>query len=219
MDERINTRFTRIFSPILIDLLRLEKARERIQEHVNRAIAHCRKSVSSTHREDFTVSELELKKAKRELMKIVRFSKRAPQFLRWNLVTSAYQEYVEATLLLCMGRRVQIPSPKSLSVPPAAFLLGAADLMGELRRMVVNSIRSDDILDAEEFYQYMVLIFEQISRFPLSDSMVPGLRRKIDQARYILEETNAILAEEHGRRELIRQMEETKRLMKNKFSR
>ncbi len=215
MDDRIDSHFAKIFSPILTDLMRMERIREKVQEHVNSVIAHCRKSISSTHRNDFAVSGAELRKAKGELAKILLLSKNSPQLLGWNLVTSAYQEYVEASLLFCVGRGIKIPSPKSLSVPPVAFLLGAADLVGELRRMVVNAIRSDEMHEAEEFYQYMVTMFEHISRFPLSDSMVPGLRRKIDQARYTLEETNAVLAEEHSRRELIRQMEDTRRLLKS----
>ncbi|MBO3802494.1 MAG: hypothetical protein JTT11_01245 [Candidatus Brockarchaeota archaeon] len=216
MGERGASDFSKIFSPILADLLRVEKVRGRIQERVNKAIAHCRKSVSSTHRGDFAVSEAELERAKAELSKIARLSENSPQLLGWNLVNSAYQEYVEAALLLCVGKGAGMPSPKKLSAPPTAFLLGAADLVGELRRMVVNAIRSGETSEAEELYHRMVEMFEHISRFPLSDSMVPGLRRKVDQARYMLEETNALLAEERGRRELMRQMEETRRFMESK---
>jgi len=195
------------------DLLCIERAKERIQAHVNSAISHCRKSISLSHRKEFAASKYELGKARGELLRITRLSRDLPQLLGWNLVISAYQEYVEANLLLCIGRGMKMPTAKSLSVPSVAYLLGVADLMGELRRMAVNAFRSGDILIAEESFQYMVVIFEYLSRFPFSDAVAPGLRRKTDQARYILEETNSELAEEHSRRRLIGQMEDFRKLL------
>jgi translin len=195
------------------DLLRLEGSREAIQEHVNRTIAHCRKSVSLSHRKEFIASRRELAKAKGEIAKIARLSRRSPRLLGWNLVISAYQEYVEAYLLLCIGLGAELPTPRSLSVPTVAFLLGVADLMGELRRMAVNAIRSDDITRAEMSFQYMDALFEHLSRFAFSDAVAPGLRRKVDQARYMLEETNSELAEECSRRRLISQMDALRKMM------
>jgi len=195
------------------DLLRIESSKEKIQTHVNRSISHCRKSISLSHRKEFTASKNELAKSKGELLKVSRISHQMPQLLGWNLVISAYQEYVEANLLLCIGKGTEIPTAESLSVPSVAYLLGVADLMGELRRMAVNAIRSGDIAVAEESFQYMVVIFEYLLRFPFSDAVAPGLRRKTDQARYILEETNSELAEEHSRRRLIGQMEDFRKLL------
>ena len=213
MVNRLSHHFSGIFTPIMRDLLRIERSKERIQAHVNSAISHCRKSISLSHRKEFAASTYELGKARGELSKIARLSRNLPQLQGWNLIISAYQEYVEANLLLCIGRGKKMPASKSLSVPSVAYLLGVADLMGELRRMAVNAIRSGDILIAEKSFQYMVVIFEHLSRFPFSDAVAPGLRRKTDQARYILEETNSELAEEHSRRRLIGQMEDFRKLL------
>jgi translin len=213
MVDRLSYHFSAIFSPIMRDLLRIESSKERVQAHANRSISHCRKSISLSHRKEFAESKRELAKAKSELANISRISHRMPQLLGWNLVISVYQEYVEASLLLCIGKGTRIPTAEGLAVPSVAYLLGVADLMGELRRRSVNAIRSGDIAVAEESFQYMIVIFEQLSRFPFSDAVAPGLRRKIDQARYILEESNSELAEEHSRRRLIGQMEDFRKLL------
>ena len=99
----------------------------------------------------------------------------------------------------CINAVSGIPSRESLGTSPDAYLLGLLDTVGELKRLVLNSVMKGDIKRAKKFFASMELLYNECSPLAVYDHVVNGARRKIDVARMLVEDTRGLLAEEIGR--------------------
>lgn len=109
---------------------------------------------------------------------------------RWlKYLIPAQIECVEANVFLSIIDASVIPSHKEMKFGIEAYLLGMLDCIGELRRAVYDKINEQDYEKALFFYNSMKTIFEKLSSFSYFDNVVPSLRRKIDLARRLIEET------------------------------
>jgi len=103
------------------------------------------------------------------------------------------QEYTEAVLFYVVVNDMNIPSHKELGVTPQAYILGLADLIGELRRLVLDNIRKGTLDDASKYLDEMETIFDVIMRYDYPKGFVP-IRKKQDVARALIEKTRGELA-------------------------
>jgi translin len=109
---------------------------------------------------------------------------------RWlKYVLPAQIECVEATALLSIIEGSIIPSQAKLGFEIEAYMLGMLDCIGELRRAVYEKINEQNYEKAFFFYSSMKAIFDSISPFSYFDNVIPSLRRKIDLARRLMDET------------------------------
>ena len=76
------------------------------------------------------------------------------------------------------GRRRQFPFPEELRVEYAAYLNGLGDVVGELRRHVLDLIRKESFEKAEIFLGIMENIHAMLMDFDYPDAITRGLRRK-----------------------------------------
>lgn len=116
---------------------------------------------------------------------------------------TACQEYVEAYLYLCFTGGVTPKLPNELNVGPSIYVLGLADLVGELRRGVLEYLRSGDLVNAEEYSRIMKWIYEELLLIEGPPALSGRLRHKIDVARRIVETTESELLFESGKKKLI----------------
>jgi translin len=116
-------------------------------------------------------------------------------------------EYVEAAFVNAVVRKRKTPSLKSLGVSPEAYLLGLLDGIGELKRLTLDSIMDGRVLDARKFFSIMETLYSLLSPFAVFDNVVNGVRRKIDVARILIEDTRGVLAEESRRGKLVSSMD------------
>lgn len=112
-------------------------------------------------------------------------------------VEDALMEYAETIILLSVVNNGTIPSFSDLNIPPRSWVLGLADSIGELRRILLDSIMVENIQRAEDIFSVMEEIYQTIMLFDVPDALLP-IRRKQDVARSIMERTrtdltNAIL--------------------------
>jgi len=105
-----------------------------------------------------------------------------------GFVEAAYQEAAEACILLALLGNTDLPAPEDIDVTPSAYLLGMGDVVGELRRVVLDCLRHDNIEEAVKRLEQMEQIFEVLMRFDYPSALV-GVRRKQDVARTIIEKT------------------------------
>lgn len=100
----------------------------------------------------------------------------------------AQQEYAEAILLLNMIRGSELPGPKQIGVSSAAYLLGLSDALGEARREIIEHLRKDDYKTATRLFELMSEAYELMLPVRISNSVLPGFRRKLDVARSMVEQ-------------------------------
>ena len=104
----------------------------------------------------------------------------------------ALMEYAEAEILNAIINNVDIPSPCDLRIDEGLWLMGMADTIGELRRVVLTRLMESDLNSAKNLFEIMDELCEGLMIFDVPDAILP-IRRKQDIARGILERTRSDL--------------------------
>jgi translin len=136
-----------------------------------------------------------------------------PDIWESGLVEDALQELAEAAILLSLVNEDEnFPDPDEMGIPGAAYLLGLADAIGELRRFVLENLREGEVEQAKKYLELMEEMFLIIMRFDYPDAII-SIRRKQDVARSLLEKTRGDVAVAMNSAILQRKMDElTKKL-------
>jgi len=110
-------------------------------------------------------------------------------------INTPQQEFVEALVfyeIVKNNRIMDYSEFEEISLLPENYVLGLCDVIGELRRMVLESIKNDDVENAKKYYEFMEKIYDYIMKFDYYH-VIDGLRRKQDISRSLLEKTNGDL--------------------------
>ncbi|WP_332247746.1 haloacid dehalogenase [Methanothermococcus okinawensis] len=104
------------------------------------------------------------------------------------------QEYVETTVFynIVFNNRFLGYSEFKEHIKPENYILGLCDVIGELRRIILESIKNDCVEDAKKYYEFMENIYGFIMQFDYYH-VIDDLRRKQDVSRNLLEKTNSDL--------------------------
>ncbi len=104
------------------------------------------------------------------------------------MASDALQEAVEAVLLGAIVAGTALPGPNELGVEPEPYLLGLGDVVGEVRRLVLDRLSRDDVAGAETQLLLMERLTQALLRFDTTRAIVQ-LKPKQDTARMLLERT------------------------------
>ena len=105
-----------------------------------------------------------------------------------GLALDALQEGVEAVLLGAVVGGTTLPGPSDLGIDPEPYLLGLGDVVGEVRRRVLDRLAHDDLAGAEAHLALMDALTRDLLRFDTTRAIVQ-LKPKQDTARSLLERT------------------------------
>jgi len=184
------------------ELKKKEEVRQELQRDMRKATRLSKQAILFTHQERFDEARKLLKEAGELFTKLGEVSKNNPELVHTGLVTAAFEEYAEAHTLLTLTREERFINPEELGVPSVSYLLGLSDVIGELRRRTLDSIRKGDMKTAETCMQTMEQIYVELTAMDDAYLLVPGLRRKCDIARRIIETTRGDLTIETRRNSL-----------------
>lgn len=120
----------------------------------------------------------------------------------------AEQEYVEACCLFSIAQDNAIPSMKSLEVYDISYVMGLLDCIGEIKRMIIDKIRTEGISNVNTLFELMDRIYGTIYPLAVYDNLMPGLRKKLDISRILIENVRAIITEEKRRSVMIERIQE-----------
>ena len=123
-----------------------------------------------------------------------------------SYVVQPEQEYTEAAALLEVVRSRTLPSHSDLGVMPESYVLGLMDTVGELKRLMLDMLRTDRVERAVDIFDTMESLYHAL--YPLSkyDKVLKESRRKLDVCRMVLEDSRQVMAQESGRQRLVRAM-------------
>ncbi len=169
--------------------------RDRVLKESRDVISACSRAIIDVHNGKIGEGEKELSKAKSLLSSLKRSSDGPAS--RYLIAPEA--ELVEASAVIALAKGKPIPSMGSLGASPEAYLLGLLDTVGELKRLVLDSILGRKLSKAKEYFGVMEELYSLCSPLAVYDHVVNGARRKIDVARMLVEDTRGLLAEEMGR--------------------
>ncbi len=173
------------------------EAKDRIREEglkISREIVReCRTASFALHGKDFEKASNSIEMAGKALKKLeARFEGHADIY-HAGFVEHAQQEYSEVAVLYSLlkdeGKMQSLPSPEELGVEYTAYLNGLGDVVGELRRHILDLIRREDFEKTEVFLGIMENIHATLMEFDYPDAITGGLRRKTDVSRSLIEKT------------------------------
>jgi len=181
-------------------LSEIQDAREFLLKNTREIIILCSKSIISIHTGDMKSAKNNLKQADVLLKK---YKKKATSDLRRYMIMPE-QEFVEASSLIAIVEKNEIPSEKELDVMPESYVLGLMDCVGELKRMIFDKIRIGDIDNASRIFEIMENLYLYLYPFSMYDKVVKEARRKIDVDRILVDDVRGAITEEKRRSELIK---------------
>ena len=195
------------------ELARKDEFRQEIQTATRRVNRLSKQAIFQIHKANLEKARKTLKEAKKILDKIRRIAKEYPDLLYMGSVDSAFQEYAEANILLGLIEESRFVRFEELEVPMISYVLGLADVIGELRRRALESLRKGEMKKAEDCLELMETIYEEIINLEEIQILVSGLRRKCDTGRRIIEATRSDLTIESGRISLERKITELRKAL------
>lgn len=178
----------KIFHEINKNLDELNQDREDLIRISRKMIRNCSIAIKSIHRKEYNEYHEKIKNIKsnhEELLKLIQ--KNPMNFARY--LRTPEQEYMEAICLFALVNNQPFPNPADYGVDQVNYLLGLADVIGELRRYVLDKIRRDELGDLEKILDMMDTIFTHLFSLDYPKSLTHELRHKIDVARNIIEKT------------------------------
>ena len=168
----------------------IEAKRERSIASSRSVIRKTKRAIHDMHlRKDHAAS---LESAVNEFNDMYSEIKNEPEILFSGPVGDAMMELAEACILSSMISGKDVPSYSSLNVTPQAWVLGLADSLGELRRMLLDDLMNGRIDDAKKVFRQMDEVCDHVLGFDVPDAILP-VRRKQDIARSVMERTRTDL--------------------------
>ena len=182
----------------------IEERRNTIIKGTRDATIMCSKAIVAIHSHRKNESMEYIEKARKLLKQFRDLGKDDLQ----KYLNMAEQEYVEAYCLFSITENSILPSMKSLEVSGISYIMGLLDCIGEIKRMIIDKIRSEGTSSINSLFELMDKIYGIIYPLAVYDNLMPGLRKKLDVSRLLIENIRAIITEEKRRTVMIEKMQE-----------
>jgi translin len=184
------------------------EARERALPRCREAVRLSANAIRAVHREEFGRAEELIAQARDAVREAAEALREHRDVYFAGFVHDAQKEYAEACITLAVIAGRPLPSPENLDVEYAAYLNGMGEAVGELRRHLLDKLRSGDVEHCEGILSAMDDMYSVMVTIDYPDAMTGGLRRTTDATRGILERTRGDLTVSVRQRELERRLEE-----------
>lgn len=156
-------------------------------------IRFCSLAIRATHRQEFAEADQLLTTARTAADEMKAGIADYPDLYYTGYTQDALKEFAEASITYALITERPLPSPEELGVPPAAYLNGLGEAMGEMRRYVLDILRHAEVGRCEHFLQVMEDVYSLLVTVDYPDSLTGGLRRTTDMVRGVLERTRGDL--------------------------
>jgi len=170
----------------------LHLAREEVLVQCRKLTQLSSKSIRHVHRHEYQEAEQFLNQAKKLASDIRQVMSGFPE-MNPSYLHDSEKEMVEAAAVLAITQQLPIPTAAELGASTMAYLHGCCEAASEVRRFVLDQIRTGNISESERILATMNDIYEELITFDFPDSLTNGLRRSVDALRAVLERTRSDL--------------------------
>jgi translin len=192
----------KLLEEIKRDLTQKEKVAEEAHEAMRKITSLSKQAILMSHQKKLDEARTQLKKAEYLIVRVKELAKDSPAITYWGMFSAALQEYSEAHIFIKLIEEARFASPVEINVPAVDYVLGLADVVGEYRRLALDALREGDVAKGEKCLQTMDEIYVELEALDEAYMLVPGLRRKNDVARRIIESTRGDITQEVSRKSL-----------------
>lgn len=172
-------------------LSELEGSRERLLKEGRDVLIYVRRAMMSVHKGDAESAESDIDGARTIIERLRGIAE--GEMKRYILPVES--EYVEAKLFYELVFEGKLSMYDEIGVDPRSYLLGLLDMIGECRRSIYDMIREGKVDEAERLFKAADEIYSKVMHLSIYERVVPGIRRKTDVAKVVLDDSRRILAE------------------------
>jgi translin len=191
-----------ILDKVKKELTKKEKTREALYDDMRKVTNSSKQSILRYHQNKLEEARRLLEGAKELVLKLQKMAEEYPSIVYGGMFSAALQEYSEAAVFLTLASESRFVSPEELDVPSVDYVLGLADVIGEYRRLALDALRVGDAEKGDACLRIMDEIYIELTALDEAYMLVPGLRRKCDVARRIIEATRGDVTQEVRRKSL-----------------
>ena len=184
------------------ELVQKNKMRENAQESMRKVTSLSKQAILLIHQQRLEEAKKLIESSKEAISRLQELAKDYPQIIYSGMFSAALQEYSEANIFLGLIEESRFVTSKEINVPSVDYVLGLADVVGEYRRLALDALREGDAEKGEKCLKTMDEIYIELMALDEAYMLVPGLRRKCDVARRIIESTRGDVTQEVRRKAL-----------------
>jgi translin len=184
------------------ELVQKNKMRENAQESMRKVTSLSKQAILLIHQKRLEEAKKLVESSKEAISRLQGLAKEYPQIIYSGMFSAALQEYSEANIFLGLIEESRFFTSKEINVPSVDYVLGLADVVGEYRRLALDALREGDAEKGEKCLKTMDEIYIELMALDEAYMLVPGLRRKCDVARRIIESTRGDVTQEVRRKSL-----------------
>ena len=164
-------------------------ARDQALAQARQLTRSCSLAIRAVHRDETDVMNGHLREAGLLADTLRTSLVNFPDLFYAGYTQDALKEFVEANVTCALIRNEALQTPVELAAEPATYLNGLAEVVGELRRRILDILRHGYSQEAERLLGYMDEIYSVLVTMDYPDAITNGLRRQTDLARSIIEKT------------------------------
>ncbi len=174
----------------------LEQRREALIKETREVISLCSKAIILLHGGKVKDSETMLNSASSSIKKLKDYVICDLDRYLWP----AEQEYVEAYVLKeIVERKSFLSGHDKLNVSLNAYVTGLLDCTGEIKRMIYDNLRKNNHGYSLSLFEIMQSIYNLVYPFSFYDNLIPGIRKKLDVSKRMMEDVRITMTEEYQR--------------------
>ena len=193
MPSRYQVALSEIGTAVINELTEQNGDREQALSVSREVIRFSANAIRAVHRGDFDDARELIKKGDARLRDADHIEASSPSIFNAGFMNDARKEFTEANVTLAVISGSDIPSISDLKVDAAAYINGMAEVIGELRRYILDALRRDAVDGCPEFMDIMDEMYGVLVTIDFPEGVTSGLRRNTDAMRGVLERTRGDL--------------------------
>jgi translin len=186
-------RFVQSLEEIKDALEEEDKARDEVLKTQRNVIRRSSEAIKSIHREDFSQADDKIVEAQKLCKKMHDLVKGHPNLENWNGLRDAEQELGEALIVRSIITEDKILGKETVGISNSSYMLALCDVIGEMRRYLMDSVRKRDFDNAQRAFDYMDFIYSELSTVDYTRMLVGPLRSKVDTGRHLVQKSRTDL--------------------------
>jgi translin len=164
-------------------------ARDKALAQTRALTRQCALAIRAVHRGESDMVQEHLTEAHKLATTLRKELTDYPDLYYTGYTQDSLKEYVEANITCALIRDQELPTLEDLNVEHATYLNGLSEVVGELRRRILDILRHGYSEEAERLLSHMDDIYAILVTMDYPDAITHGLRRQTDIARSIIERT------------------------------
>ena len=193
MPSRYSADLSAIGASVINELTELNRDRELALSVSREVVRFSANAIRAVHRGEFEDARDLICKGDARLREADHIQETRPQIFNAGFMNDARKEFTEANVTLALISGAKIPTISDLKVDAGAYINGMAEVIGELRRYILDALRRGAIDGCQELMDIMDEMYSVLVTIDFPEGVTSGLRRNTDAMRGVLERTRGDL--------------------------